>query len=265
MTSQSIQGLWVSGKLSLMEQLSIKSFLANGHEYHLYVYGDVTNIPPGTVVKDGRDILPESRIFTIQEGWGSGSLSGFADIFRYHLLRLKGGWWVDMDVICLKPFDFAAEHVIVTSFEGQYGELANNCILKMPQDSQLATYLSEFCDRCDPSKVGFGDLSPILIQKTLKEKDFQEYQKYLVPYTTFCPISWREVLTKVAYHVPPTLLENTKEFVKSKVRQNHRIGRITQDSYAVHLWNEIWRQNQLDKNDSFAKNCLYERLKRRYL
>ena len=30
-------------------------------------------------------------------------------------------------------------------------------------------------------------------------------------------------------------------------------------------WNEIWRQNQLDKNNSFAKSCLYERLKRCYL
>src|SRR5258706_6206464 len=36
-----IQGLWIGPTLSQMEQLSIASFLANGHEYHLFVYDDV--------------------------------------------------------------------------------------------------------------------------------------------------------------------------------------------------------------------------------
>lgn len=33
-----IQGLWVGGSLSRLEKLSIQSFLAYGHEYHLYAY-----------------------------------------------------------------------------------------------------------------------------------------------------------------------------------------------------------------------------------
>jgi hypothetical protein len=42
-------------------------------------------------------------------------------------------------------------------------------------------------------------------------------------------------------------------------------GKITKNSYAVHLWNEIWRQNSLDKDAQYSKNCLYERLKAKYL
>lgn len=86
-----IQGLWVGGELSLMEQLSIQSFLKNGHEYHLYTYEDIKNIPPGTTVKDGNEILPADKIFTIKSGWGIGSYSGFADLFRVHLLKERGG------------------------------------------------------------------------------------------------------------------------------------------------------------------------------
>ena len=36
-------------------------------------------------------------------------------------------------------------------------------------------------------------------------------------------------------------------------------------TYAVHLWNEMWRRNERDKNQSYHPNCLYERLKRKYV
>ncbi len=54
-----VQSLWIGDSLSPMEQLSAASFLANNHEYHLYVYEEVENIPDGVTIKDGNDILPE--------------------------------------------------------------------------------------------------------------------------------------------------------------------------------------------------------------
>jgi hypothetical protein len=61
--NKTIQGLWIGSELSVMEQLSISSFLLNGHHYHLYVYEEVKYIPSGTVVMDASEILPSSRIF----------------------------------------------------------------------------------------------------------------------------------------------------------------------------------------------------------
>ena len=109
-----IQGLWVGNELSVMEQLSIASFLRNGHEYHLYVYEDVKNIPPGTTIKDGNEILPASRIFQYKQ---QASYAGFSNFFRYKLVLERGGWWVDTDTICLKPFDFDAEYVFPKHLE----------------------------------------------------------------------------------------------------------------------------------------------------
>src|SRR6185369_14164179 len=106
-----IQCLWIGPRLSAMERLAIASFLRHGHEVHLYTYGHVAGIPLGTVVRDGNEILPASRIFFYSD---CGSPSGFANFFRYKLLLERGGWWVDTDMVCLKPFDFADEYVFAS-------------------------------------------------------------------------------------------------------------------------------------------------------
>src|SRR5580698_9560242 len=98
-----IQSLWVGDRLSAMEQLAIKSFLFHGHPFHLYVYQATEGIPEGTIVQDANEILPATSIFKYSE---HNSYAGFANFFRYKLLVERGGWWVDMDVICLKPFRF---------------------------------------------------------------------------------------------------------------------------------------------------------------
>lgn len=260
-----IQGLWVGGELSLMEQLSIQSFLKNGHEYHLYTYEDIKNIPPGTTVKDGNEILPADEIFTIKSGWGIGSYSGFADLFRVHLLKERGGWWVDTDIICLKHFDFESDYVISSSHEGEWGDLANNCVLKLPPDSSLANYLVQVCHQKKLEDTGFGELGPGLIQKAIAELG---YEKHIVSHGAFCPITWRAV-KRIVYPkqklTPEKVVEDIKNQIRPFLRHHQRPGRITQNSYALHLWNEVWRQNSLDKNAQYDKKCLYERLKGKYL
>ena len=58
-----IQSLWVGERLSRIEVLSIRSFLAQGHPYHLYTYADLENVPDGVTVKDANAIVPERDIF----------------------------------------------------------------------------------------------------------------------------------------------------------------------------------------------------------
>lgn len=265
-TNQVIQSLWIGGELSTVEQLSIQSFIKNGHDYHLYIYDDVKNVPSNTTIKDGNEILPQKRIFTYQSGWGKGSYAGFADLFRYYLLAIKGGWWVDTDIVCLKPFDFEPDNVISSSFEGEWGELANNCALKLPKNSKLATSLIEMCEAKDLTQTEYGEIGPCALQKMVADLD---YQKYVVPSEIFCPITWRAVSQKIVFPLERLTLTKAIELAKDQlrplIRPKTRPGSITSRSYAVHLWNEIWRQKHLDKNRSYAKNCLYEHLKQKYL
>lgn len=265
MNNNIIQGLWIKGELSLMEQLSIKSFLKNNHEYHLYIYDDVKNIPEGTIIKDGNKILPDHRIFTYQFGWGKGGYSGFANIFRYYLLNTQGGWWADTDVICLKSFDFKSEYVISSSYEGKWGEVANNCVLKLPQNSEFTKYLIQESERKDPNQIKFGETGPHLIQKAVLKFN---YQHYIVSHQTFCPITWRAVRKIVYPYEPITVQKLTtkiKDLIRPLIKPQTSSGRITKNSYAVHFWNEVWRQDKLCKNGVYDKNCLYERLKNQYM
>ncbi len=80
-----------------MSVLCIKSFLDHGHTFQLFTYRNYDNIPAGTLVRDARDILPEEAIFHDSHN----SLAPFSDWFRMKFLSQEGGFWVDMDVICL--------------------------------------------------------------------------------------------------------------------------------------------------------------------
>ena len=44
-----IQSLWIGPRLTAMEQLTIRSFLEQRHEFRLYVYDRVEGVPDGTV------------------------------------------------------------------------------------------------------------------------------------------------------------------------------------------------------------------------
>ena len=231
-----IQGLWIGPELSVMEQLSIASFLQNGHEYHLYVYDAVKNVPAGSVIKDANEILPASRIFQYKH---QASYAGFANFFRYKLLLERGGWWVDTDVICLKPFDFKDEYVF-SSETDQEREVTSSGIIKVPAGSDVMAYAWEVCEKKDPQQLKWGETGPRLMTEAVGKFSLEQYKK---PYWYFSPLEFREWRR---------VLEPDVE------------GLLHEDTYAVHLWNEMWRKAGQDKNATYDQSCLYEQLKRKY-
>jgi mannosyltransferase OCH1-like enzyme len=232
-----IQGLWVGNELSVMEQLSIASFLRNGHEYHLYVYEDVKNIPSGTTIKDGNEILPESRIFQYKQ---QASYAGFSNFFRYKLVLERGGWWVDTDTICLKPFDFEAEYVFSSELAmGQ--EFINSGIFKARAGSEAMAYAWRVCEAKDPERIVWGETGPRLMAAAVREFSLERYTQ---PPEVFCPIGYAD------WH---------------RVLEPNADLKLTARSYAIHLWNERWRAAGQDKNATYPADCIYETWKRSYL
>jgi glycosyltransferase involved in cell wall biosynthesis len=139
-----VHGLWIGRTLSRMEQLTIHSFLKHGHEFHLWLYDGVdTPLPKEVVIEDANEIIPHNRIMQKQNvdtesGVGKGSYSPFSDLFRYKLLYEKGGYWVDMDVTCLRPFNFKAPYLFRAHRVGVVGN-----IMKCPPRSRLMQNLYE--------------------------------------------------------------------------------------------------------------------------
>lgn len=211
-----INTLWI-GQLSPLECLCLRSFVAAGHPVHLYSYGQLENVPQGVTLQDAGDILPRSLVFQNQLGKGQGSLAAFSDLFRYKLLLDRGGWWVDADVFCLRPFDFNTPYV----FGSERGAVAS-AVLKMPRGCPLAERCYESACRVEPSSIVWNELVEILRRGVRELK----LESYILPEDTFAPIDWREVTTYV---------EGRRDFVP------------TARSRAVHLFHEMWRRNNLDK------------------
>jgi len=229
-----VQGLWVGSALSVMERLSIASFLRNGHEYHLYTYNEVSNVPTGTIVKDGNRVLPASEIFQYKD---RPSFAGFSNFFRYKLLLERGGWWVDSDMVCLRYFDFPEPYVF--SSEVNAGRVVTNAgVIKAPVGSEPIAHAWRVCQTKKPDKLAWGETGPGLMSEVVRKYQLDKYQK---PYYIFCPISdWRKLL---------------EPFVAG----------VHAEAYAIHLWNSTWEFMKQDKNANYHPECIYEQLKRVYL
>lgn len=215
-----------------MEKLSISSFLDNGHEYHLYVYDDLPGVPPAAIIKDANEILPASAIFMYRD---RPSYSGFSNFFRYKLLLERGGWWVDSDIVCLRPFDFPEDYIVSSQLSDR-GQIPNVGAIKAPRGSEAIDYAWRVCQTKQPSELMWGEIGPALMADVVDRYDLIEFVK---PYYVFCPIEWRMLLVPYLIGVP-------------------------EDAYAVHLWNSMWVLGNQDKDATYSPGCIYEQLKARY-
>src|ERR1035441_9464662 len=196
--NQVIQMLWIGDRLSTMERLSIRSFQANGHTVHLYVYGDVQNIPEGTVVKDGNEIISGTRI---TDFWCPAM---FADLFR-HALLINGGWYADTDFVCLRPLDFPQPYVF---YRDQQLTTATTALCKTPKDAPVMKFWFDTVNKMTKDQLQSAEyqaVGPTMTRKTLMPNSayaygrrnndyrrFEHLQQYFKPGMTFDPVNYQK-------------------------------------------------------------------------
>ncbi len=248
-----VQSLWVGDKLGDLEINCIKSHLRVGHIFILYVYNDVGNIPDGTIVEDGRDILHESYL-------GKGDNFGyypFSDIFRFNLLYKKGGYWVDLDLYATRnwteldnnyEYIFASERTIQ---KGAYrnrtkDKVATICLLKAPRGSGFYRELT--LRVMNPKfKISRRDICMVALRNLL---DKYEMEKYLVPFYYFCPVDWwnaKEMFLDEDFKEKYGVLPMEKKDVLEK-------------SYGIHFWRHLImnKYGKLCLTNNFGKKSLYK-------
>lgn len=237
-----VQGLWIGDSLSTMEELSMRSFLVHGHEYHLYAYEDIRNVPAGVILRDANEIIPSSRIFRHRE---NRSLGGFSDLFRYKLLLEKGGYWADTDVICLKPFVSSFDHVFAVE-NTQYGAVwINGAVMKAPAGSGIMEYCYDISSAKKAEKICYDEIGPALLSDAVPRFGLTHCVQ---PTKRFYPVNWWE----------------WRAFTSGNLMTCAKMAlRIDKEVCAVHLYNEMWPQE--DKNRKYHQRSLYERLKKQFL
>lgn len=223
MSNQIINGLWIGTSLSKIELLTIKSFVSHGHQFRLWTYNamDIPEIE-GLELMDANEILTEDFVFSYKHknsyGHGAGSYAGFSDIFRYKLLYEKGGWWVDMDVACLKAFDFEQPYF----FRAHHELPVVGNVMKCPPKSALM----QECFELAVKKVDENNTDwhlPIQILNDQIEKN--QLSKYIVPQVS--NNDW---------------WDQTKSYIFT-------MKKVPDNWYFIHWQNEEWRSRGLDKNN----------------
>ena len=259
----SVQSLWVGNRLSRMEHYSIKSFLKLGYNFVLYTYEPVANVPKGTTIKNGNIIIPKKEIFTLKE-----TFLPFADIFRYKMLYLNGGYWVDLDMIALKQFDFKEPYIFSSERTIQKGAyrnrdskfVSNIGVLKAPKGSPFYKELYERCMEIENKKTNKDKLR---YMRTLREMIAKYgYRRYVKDPSLFCQLDWW--YAKDAFI--PNYTPNGNFKPKYGVHEPNGLSmtQILNKPYTIHFWRDlVTKKYKLSLDEKYSDDSLWEILIRR--
>lgn len=191
-----VHGLWI-GDLGELEILSMKSFLKNGHEYHLWRYDPAGDVPDGVVICDANEVVPVE----VWKRWCARELlygvcdhlrQSFANYFRYKLIHQEGGVWSDMDVVCLKPIPSETSHLFISVPDiplrsenldlichlGPYGNVANG-FFKAPSGCPM---LSDIMSQIEPDAISarfpekFGTWGSVMLSRLVVKHNLLRYR-----------------------------------------------------------------------------------------
>jgi len=252
-----VQSLWI-GEITTLEAMCITSYISQGHEFHLYTYEKLNYVPKGCIIKDGNDIMSKDDIFTLK-----GDYLPFSDIFRYKMLYENGGYWVDLDMICLKLLDFKEDFIFSSERTIQKGAykmkepfVANIGVLKAPQYSSFYKELYEKCLKHSKRNTNKDKIKYMRFLRQMIKK--YNYENFVKSPASFCPVDWwntREIFKNIKYYP-----------LKYGV-EGYPINRLfLDDVYSIHIWRSIAKhKKKLDFDKKYPQNSLYEILKRKTL
>ena len=126
-------------------------------------------------------------------------------------------------MICLKQFSFDLEYVFATVRTNKSDIQATNCVISVPVNSEIMKRCFLEANEKDVEKLYWGETGPELLTSTLIAMDLMDY---IVEPMMFNPIDWWD----------------HRKFIETGSIDDH-----INTSYAVHLWDEMWRRNNIDK------------------
>lgn len=233
-----VHSLWIGSSLSPLELLTLHSFTHFGHHFYLWTYNEIlTQLPQNVFIKNAEEIIPKSNVFKYkhsnQYGHGKGSYAGFSDLFRYALLYKYGGWWVDMDVTCIRELSFKEPYIFRSHHELN---IVGNLIKCPPKSDLMNNCYEETLFMVDEMNKNWN--RPIeILNRNVNKLGLEGYIRSFSNQD-----QWRRIKT--------FLLKNEK---------------IPEHYFAFHWVNEEWRRHQLNKNKAIKNSFYYHALQQYHI
>ncbi len=233
------------GDLTIYEIANLQSFIKNGFKVIIWTYDK--NLEKNTNLKevsfkDANLVLNESLLTKFKQGRQKSSLSSFSNLFRYELLKKYGGWWFDMDCICVKNID-------------EFIKLTNNRDFVIGRERKNYT---------GSSVLYFNDVK-ILDELIQEVESISKQNEYSFFWGEIGPDLISEIILKNNL-MNDTLDENyfykisADKFHKFFENRTHLMIDI-EDSYILHTWNEMFNRFSISKKRLPPQgSILYEHL-----
>jgi hypothetical protein len=234
-----LHSLWIGDELGYLERLTMVSALSVGHPFTLYSYfpEKLRGVPNGVEVRDANVVVPFQALARYFDG-GNATLG--TDFFRYAMQAKGLGYWVDLDLLFIRPIDFHDQYV----FGWENERLINGTVLRLPRDSDMVRELCGISHvNWRPPFYGPRKLA-VFYWRRLIEGDIRA-ENYR--WGTFGPM----ILTYLAkkYHVSKQAKHRSvfhpvrHRDVKLLLGPSEQVeSQLTNETRAIHLWNSVLRR-----------------------
>lgn len=224
-----LASFWAGNPLSKIEQTGLASFVYHGHSMTLFVYDMDLKVPEGVVKRDANEIIPERRLFKIDNSYGP-----FADMFRYKMIKDTGLMWTDTDNICLRSDWNFDEYCF--GMQGGPHKLVANGIIKAPKDSEFIAEMVEVSDSFDKRQIKWGEIGPQLITPTIHKYNLD---RYIQEPTVFYPVDYW----------------NWEHIWINDYRD--KVFELCKNSYTLQIWNQMTSRAKHDKNNLPPRSAIH--------
>lgn len=213
---QTLKTLWHGETIGPYQLMCLKSFAASGHRVEVFSYNRDLNVPDWVSVEDAAEILP--REVVLRPLGEEGAFAIHANLFRYALLQKLGGWWIDPDVLLLKP-DLPPGNVFFAGLD-VFGRVPTG-VLKFPAGHGLLTEALAEVESLSGSLEGWEQSGSTLLTSLVERHKLGGKIQNRTP---LGPVSW--------FDVPDLFDPDSAE----------RLSRLCKDFHFLHLHDDVWRR-----------------------
>lgn len=213
---QTLRTFWHGETIGPYQLMCLKSFAVSGHRVEVFSYNRNLNVPDWIHVEDAAEVLP--REFVLRPLGEEGAFAIHANLFRYALLQKVGGWWIDPDVLLLKP-DLPLGDVFFAGSD-VFGRVPTG-VLKFPAGHGLLTEALAEIESLSGSLEDWERSGSALLTSLVERHKLGGKIQNRMP---LGPVSW--------FDVPDLFDPNSAE----------RLNRLCKDFHFLHLHDEVWRR-----------------------
>jgi hypothetical protein len=213
---QTLRTFWHGETIGPYQLMCLKSFAASGHRVEVFSYNRDLNVPDWISVEDAGKVLPRNLV--LRQLGEEGAFAIHANLFRYALLQQMGGWWIDPDVLSLKP-DLPLGDVFFAGLD-VFGRVPTGA-LKFPAGHGLLTEALAETENLSGSLEDWEASGSALLTSLVER---HKLNGKILSRMSLGPVSW--------FDVPDLFDPNRAEI----------LNRLCKDFHFLHLHDDVWRR-----------------------